>query len=256
MGVPETARLFRTPLEGTLGAAEGALLVRGDDSSVRTRGRLGGRRRAGGLGAAGGGGRRRRTPSRCSTASRTSRSADGSDSERGRRRRLVRLSRLQPRCRARARSALPAAARAAAGLRARLLRPPAAPRRRRALVVRGAVDAERAGRLAAGSSCFARGWPGRPRAAGPGGQLQPAPPRAGHNTAVEECRERIAAGEIFQANLCLRLEAEWKGDPLDLFAARPPRSSLARAAFVAGPWGAVASLSPELFLAPARPRGA
>src|SRR6185436_9539259 len=28
--VPETARLFRTPLEGTLPAAEGALLVRGD----------------------------------------------------------------------------------------------------------------------------------------------------------------------------------------------------------------------------------
>ena len=52
------------------------------------------------------------------------------------------------------------------------------------------------------------------------GTFQPAPPGgAGHMTAIDECRERIAAGEIFQANLCLRLEAEWKGDPLDLFAA-------------------------------------
>ena len=51
------------------------------------------------------------------------------------------------------------------------------------------------------------------------GNFQPAPPGgAGHMTAIDECRERIAAGEIFQANLCLRLEAEWKGDPLDLFA--------------------------------------
>jgi para-aminobenzoate synthetase/4-amino-4-deoxychorismate lyase len=38
------------------------------------------------------------------------------------------------------------------------------------------------------------------------------------------------------------------GDPLDLFAAAVPHLRPDRAAFLGGPWGAVASLSPELFL--------
>jgi para-aminobenzoate synthetase/4-amino-4-deoxychorismate lyase len=81
------------------------------------------------------------------------------------------------------------------------------------------------------------------------GNFQPAPPGgAGHMTAIDECRERIAAGEIFQANLCLRLEAEWQGDPLDLFARTAGTLEPRRAGLVAGPWGAVCSLSPELFL--------
>ena len=81
------------------------------------------------------------------------------------------------------------------------------------------------------------------------GTFQPAPPGgAGHMTAIDECRERIAAGEIFQANLCLRLEAEWKGDPLDLFARTADTLEPCHAGLVTGPWGAVCSLSPELFL--------
>jgi para-aminobenzoate synthetase / 4-amino-4-deoxychorismate lyase len=81
------------------------------------------------------------------------------------------------------------------------------------------------------------------------GTFQPAPPGgAGHMKAIDECRERIAAGEIFQANLCLRLEAEWKGDPLDLFARTAGTLEPRHAGVVAGPWGAVCSLSPELFL--------
>jgi len=81
------------------------------------------------------------------------------------------------------------------------------------------------------------------------GTFQPAPPGgAGHMTAIDECRERIAAGEIFQANLCLRLEAEWKGDPLDLFARSAGTLEPRHAGLVTGPWGAVCSLSPELFL--------
>jgi aminodeoxychorismate synthase component I len=81
------------------------------------------------------------------------------------------------------------------------------------------------------------------------GNFQPAPPGgAGHMTAIDECRERIAAGEIFQANLCLRLDAEWKGDPLDLFARTAATLEPRHAGVVAGPWGAVCSLSPELFL--------
>ena len=81
------------------------------------------------------------------------------------------------------------------------------------------------------------------------GNFQPAPPGgAGHMSAIDECRERIAAGEIFQANLCLRLEAEWKGDPLDLFARTAGTLEPRHGGVIAGDWGAVCSLSPELFL--------
>jgi len=67
---------------------------------------------------------------------------------------------------------------------------------------------------------------------------------AGHVAAVAECRDRIAAGELFQANLCLRLEGSCDGDGLDLFCV-----ALERGAPRFGAWadGAV-SLSPERFL--------
>jgi len=81
------------------------------------------------------------------------------------------------------------------------------------------------------------------------GELEPRPPGApGHLAAVAACRERIAAGEIFQANLCLRLEGRWAGDPHDLFARAAGALEPRQGALVAGPWGAVCSLSPELFL--------
>jgi para-aminobenzoate synthetase/4-amino-4-deoxychorismate lyase len=70
-----------------------------------------------------------------------------------------------------------------------------------------------------------------------------------HMRAVAECRERIAAGEIFQANICLRLDAEYHGTPLALMrralsAGPVPQYS---AAFET-PRGGLVSLSPELFL--------
>jgi para-aminobenzoate synthetase/4-amino-4-deoxychorismate lyase len=81
------------------------------------------------------------------------------------------------------------------------------------------------------------------------GSFALAPPgAAGHVAAVAECRERIAAGEIFQANLCLRLEGRWSGEPVDLFARVAGALEPRYGALVAGPWGAVCSLSPELFL--------
>jgi para-aminobenzoate synthetase/4-amino-4-deoxychorismate lyase len=70
----------------------------------------------------------------------------------------------------------------------------------------------------------------------------------GHRGAVAECRERIAAGEIFQANICMRLESSFDGDPAQLFCSLAEAFAPAKAAFVSGPWGAVASMSPELFL--------
>ncbi len=74
------------------------------------------------------------------------------------------------------------------------------------------------------------------------------PSAAGHAGLVEACRERIRAGDLFQANLCMRLQGRLDGDAFDLFAAAAEALPTDRAAFVAGPWGTVASLSPELFL--------
>ncbi|HYF24131.1 MAG TPA: aminodeoxychorismate synthase component I [Baekduia sp.] len=88
-----------------------------------------------------------------------------------------------------------------------------------------------------------------PAARPAGGALAPvAPGGTGHRAAVAACRERIAAGEVFQANLCLRLEGALEGDALDLWSAGVAALEPAYAAYVAGPWGALAGLSPELFL--------
>ena len=72
---------------------------------------------------------------------------------------------------------------------------------------------------------------------------------AHHLRAVAECRERIAAGEIFQANVCLRLEGEYGGSATALLQGplmhgRVPQYT---AAFDT-PAGGIVSLSPELFL--------
>ena len=67
---------------------------------------------------------------------------------------------------------------------------------------------------------------------------------AGHVDAVADCRRRIEAGELYQANLCVRLEAQYDGDPLDLFARALPQTEPRFGALVGG----VVSLSPERFL--------
>jgi para-aminobenzoate synthetase component I len=88
---------------------------------------------------------------------------------------------------------------------------------------------------------------------------RPAPPRdcridwdaadrAAHRDGVLACLEAIRAGEVYQACVCTQFVGTVSGAPLDFFVDRVARTSPARAAFVAGPWGAVASLSPELFL--------
>ena len=74
------------------------------------------------------------------------------------------------------------------------------------------------------------------------------PTPRGHAEVVEACRTRIREGDLFQANLCLRLQGRLEGDAFDLFATAAEALPTDRAAFVAGPWGTVASLSPEVFL--------
>ncbi len=70
-----------------------------------------------------------------------------------------------------------------------------------------------------------------------------------HLRAVAECRERIAAGEIFQANICLRLDGEYHGAATELLRAALGRGGVPRyAAAFDTPDGGIVSLSPELFL--------
>jgi para-aminobenzoate synthetase / 4-amino-4-deoxychorismate lyase len=71
---------------------------------------------------------------------------------------------------------------------------------------------------------------------------------AQHLAAVRECRVRIAAGEIFQANLCVRLDGRWEGSATELLARALERISPPYAAAFSTPRGGIASLSPELFL--------
>lgn len=72
--------------------------------------------------------------------------------------------------------------------------------------------------------------------------------RAAHRLGVLECLEAIAAGEIYQACVCTQFGGRIDGAPIDYFVDAVERTSPARAAYLAGDWGAVASLSPELFL--------
>ncbi|MGV0642201.1 aminodeoxychorismate synthase component I [Mycolicibacterium sp. XJ879] len=77
--------------------------------------------------------------------------------------------------------------------------------------------------------------------------------RDAHRRGVSACLDAITAGEVYQACVCTQFRGRVTGSPVDYFVDAVARTSPARAAYVAGDWGAVASLSPELFL---RRRGA
>jgi para-aminobenzoate synthetase/4-amino-4-deoxychorismate lyase len=70
----------------------------------------------------------------------------------------------------------------------------------------------------------------------------------GHRAAVAECIERIAAGELFQANVCLRLDGRLHGSAADAYADAAEVLRPAHGAFLGLDDGAVLSFSPELFL--------
>ncbi|MGA9490732.1 MAG: aminodeoxychorismate synthase component I [Mycobacterium sp.] len=72
--------------------------------------------------------------------------------------------------------------------------------------------------------------------------------REAHRDGVLACLEAIRAGEVYQACVCTQFTGTIAGEPLDFFIDGVARTAPARAAYVAGCWGAVASLSPELFL--------
>jgi para-aminobenzoate synthetase/4-amino-4-deoxychorismate lyase len=81
------------------------------------------------------------------------------------------------------------------------------------------------------------------------GALQPyGAGTSAHAAAIEEAIERVVAGELLQANICLRLESELQGNLLGPWIDGIRSAAPAYGAFVAGDDYAVASLSPELFL--------
>jgi para-aminobenzoate synthetase / 4-amino-4-deoxychorismate lyase len=80
--------------------------------------------------------------------------------------------------------------------------------------------------------------------------LEPAPGALGrHVAAVADCVGRIAAGELFQANVTLRLEGRLRGSAADAFLAGATALEPRHGAFVdLGRGRALLSFSPELFL--------
>jgi para-aminobenzoate synthetase/4-amino-4-deoxychorismate lyase len=85
------------------------------------------------------------------------------------------------------------------------------------------------------------------------GAFRLVPGAAGHQEAVRKAVEYIHQGDIFQANITLRAEAEFAGDPLDAFCQGvttldPPYAAFVGVSAPGEGHAAVASLSPELFL--------
>jgi para-aminobenzoate synthetase component 1 len=74
------------------------------------------------------------------------------------------------------------------------------------------------------------------------------PDFASHQDGVAACLAAIGAGEVYQACVCTQFTGTLRGSSLEFFADAVTRTMPARAAYLAGDWGAVASLSPELFV--------
>jgi para-aminobenzoate synthetase component 1 len=82
----------------------------------------------------------------------------------------------------------------------------------------------------------------------PDGPLQRLVPPAEHARRIEKVRERIAAGEVYQANLSHRTVRAVRGDPRELYLRLRALHPAACAGYCAWPGGALLSASPELLL--------
>ncbi|WP_169989022.1 chorismate-binding protein [Microbispora sp. H10836] len=80
------------------------------------------------------------------------------------------------------------------------------------------------------------------------GSFRPIPGEQDHVGAVQRTQKAIRAGDLFQANVTMRLEADLNGGAIDLFARGVRRLRPEFAAFLGWPDGQIASFSPELFL--------
>jgi len=73
-------------------------------------------------------------------------------------------------------------------------------------------------------------------------------PREHYLRAVERIMRHIARGDIYQANLCQRFEADYRGDELALYRRLREATPAPRSAFLETECFALLSLSPEAFL--------
>jgi aminodeoxychorismate synthase component I len=71
---------------------------------------------------------------------------------------------------------------------------------------------------------------------------------ASYGRAVQEVREHIAAGNLYQANLTHRLRVSTSGDPWQIYTALRRRNPAPFASFLSAPGAAVVGSSPERFL--------
>jgi para-aminobenzoate synthetase/4-amino-4-deoxychorismate lyase len=74
------------------------------------------------------------------------------------------------------------------------------------------------------------------------------PDSSAHIHAVKECIERIAAGDLYLANVCTQIVARFTGDAAQLWATMAEHLTPDYAAFVRSPNATMVGLSPELFL--------
>ena len=106
---------------------------------------------------------------------------------------------------------------------------------RDALEQRLAWWTERLTNLPPARSCTTDGW-------------RLVPSAGAHAELVAACRERIRAGDLFQANICAQLVGRIEGEPLELFIQGVEALAPDWGAYLSSPRGTVVSLSPELFL--------
>ena len=66
-----------------------------------------------------------------------------------------------------------------------------------------------------------------------------------HLVAVSRAIEHIRSGDVFQVNVCTRLEAQFSGDPVELFSQGLERLAPRYGAFLGHAKRAVASFSPS-----------
>ena len=81
------------------------------------------------------------------------------------------------------------------------------------------------------------------------GPLDPALSPGGYAKAFAEMQERIAAGDIYQANLTFPLTGSYRGDPLALYAAARPAAGAGYGGVLFDGTHWLLSFSPELFFA-------
>jgi para-aminobenzoate synthetase/4-amino-4-deoxychorismate lyase len=96
----------------------------------------------------------------------------------------------------------------------------------------------------------------RRRASGPSpdpgtfncGPFASIPSPEAHLVSVSRAIEHIRSGDVFQVNVCTRLEASFSGDPVELFSTGTENLEPRYGAYLGRPGAAVVSFSPELFL--------